>query len=107
PLGQYSMLAAVRPADADVRPVVARILLEMAVLVEDPFAVRRPAGSEVEMVRMPGNSDTIPTVDIARPHLISPRTRQMKGNPLAIRTQAQAVWQSLACFRKLPCVCAI
>src|SRR6185503_21234609 len=92
--GQDAMLAAVGPADTQIRPVMGRILFEVAILVENPLAVGRPAGAEVNMVGMPGEADALAAFDIADPDFVAAGTGQMKGHAPAIRTQAQPVGQA-------------
>ena len=79
------MLAPIRATDADVGPVVPRVFAGLAVDVEDPAAVRRPARAEVKVARFRGDANPVRAVGIAGPDLIALRTREMEGDPLARR----------------------
>ena len=68
----------------------------MAVDVEDPFPVRRPARAEVEVARLRGDPDPIRAVEIAGPDLVALRAGQMEGDALSVRAQAQAIGQPFA-----------
>ncbi len=87
------MLAAVRAPDADVGPVMTRILPIEAVDIQDVPSVRRPRGAEVEMVGMTGNADAVRSVDVAGTDLIALRAGQMEGDSFAVRTKAEAIRQ--------------
>ena len=56
--GQSALSGAVRPSQADVRPVVPGIRPNSAVLVQEPFPVPRPGVTEVEMARLSSATST-------------------------------------------------
>src|SRR5205085_12087202 len=101
-VGQNAMLRAVGAADADIRPVVAGVALEVTVLVEDPPPVWRPARAEVEMVGMPDDAHAVRTVGVARPDFVAARARQMKRDAPPVRAEAQSVRKPFPRARELP-----
>src|SRR5437870_5197035 len=95
------MLRAVRATNADVRPIVARVLLITAILVENPLAVRRPARTEVEVIRVGCDPNAIRSLHVAGPHFVSARARQVERDTSTIRAKAQPVRQPLSRAGKL------
>ena len=78
------MLAAIGAAHADVRPVMPRLVLVMTVDVQDPLAVRRPTGTEVQVIRMCRHLNPIRAVDVAGPDLIPLRAGQVNATRCAL-----------------------
>jgi len=64
---EHAMFRAVRASDTNVRPVVAGITLEMAILVKDPAPIRRPTGAEVKMIGIPCDPHAIGARRVTRP----------------------------------------
>src|SRR2546423_5802538 len=86
---------------------MSRVALVMTVLVQNPPSVRRPARAKVKMIRVSDNAHPIRAIRIARPNLVSARTRKMERNAPPIRTETQAIGQSFARTRELTSVGAI
>ena len=98
---EHPVFAAIGSPDADVGPVVTRVFAGLAIDVKDPAAVRRPARAEVEVTRLRGDADAVRTVGVARPDLVTLRTREVECDPLTVGAQAQAIGESLAGAREL------
>ena len=72
-VSQRSELAAIGASDTNVTPVVPWLILEMAILKEQPLAVCRPTGAEVKVIGMSGHLYPCGTVDVAGPNLVTLR----------------------------------
>src|SRR5688572_28529668 len=101
------MLRAVGASDADIRPVVAGVAVEMVFMVENPLPIRRPTRAEIEMVGMADDAHTVRAIGVARPDFVATRAGQMKRHPPSIRAEAQPVGQPLASARELASVRAV
>src|SRR5437762_10275919 len=84
-----------------------RVVLVMAVLVQNPPSVRRPARAKVKMIRMSDNAHPIRAIGIARPNLVSARAGKMERHAPPIRTETQAIGQPFTRARELTSVGAI
>ena len=89
---------AVGTGDADVGGFVAGIVLKEAVLEEEPFAIGRPGGAEVEMIGMGGDEFAGSPFGVAGPDLVTLRAGDMEGDALVVRADAETVGQSFAEF---------
>ena len=91
-LGQNAVLGTVGTSNTNISPIVAWILLMLAIDIKDPLPVGRPLSSEIKMSGLSGNHecDWLHRYITCR-DLISLRARQMKGNSLSVGTKAQAV----------------
>src|SRR5262249_28917274 len=107
PARDHAVFAAVRAADTDIRPVVTGILSIEAVDVHDPLSIRRPVGSEVEMLRFAGKADAVRSVNVAGPDLITLRAGQMKSHSSSVGAEAQTVRQSVTSASELACVAPV
>ena len=105
--GQDPLLRSVGAADADIGPVVARILPEVAVQVGEPCSIGRPYGSEVEMFRMGRNEDAAASFEIAGPDLVARRAGQVKGDPPPLPVEAEAIGEAFSRSRELTGIAAI
>src|SRR5436190_6507839 len=94
------MLRTIRTANADIRPIVRGITLEVAILGKNPLPIRGPARAEVKMIRMPRDADAIATLNVRCPDLVATRTGEMEGDPSLVGAQTQSVRQSLAAVGK-------
>src|SRR5258708_5899353 len=101
------MLRSVRADQANVRPIGTGIRLKVAILINQPMAIWRPARYEIEMLAMRGNQNAVGAQDIASPDLVSLRAGQVVGHPAAIGTDAQAVGKPFTHARELPGVSAV
>src|SRR5262249_11396980 len=90
PACDHAVFPAIRAADTDIRPVVTGILSIETVNIHDPLSIRRPVGSEVEMLGFSGKTDAVRSVDVAGPDLITLRAGQMEGHSPSVRAEAQA-----------------
>ena len=80
---------------------------EMAVLVKQPRAIRRPGRAEVKMIAVSNHENAPGAVGVAGADLIALRTGEMERDATAIGTEFESVGQTFAGAREIPRVAAI